>query len=171
MTSPAWFCWTRRRSHSCSGKEYGDLGAMAERMTAEWQAIADSAAKSSRCPETKRESAFFRMIASEHREMFGETARLVGGISTFGDIPLVVMAAGKPNPALRRGGRGVSEILDRAKPPSDRQVHKGQIRARRRILALPLPGCAGARGGEYPFRGQRGACEVRSAATGFHRRQ
>ena len=40
------------------------------------------------------------MIASEHREMFGETARLVGAISTFGDMPLVVMAAGKPNPAF-----------------------------------------------------------------------
>lgn len=40
------------------------------------------------------------MIASEHREMFGETARLVGAVSTFGEMPLVVLAAGKPNPAF-----------------------------------------------------------------------
>ncbi len=87
------------------GKDYADLGAMAKRMTEEWQAIADSAAKSNDSQDKTR-SAFFRMIASEHREMFGETARLVGGISTFGDIPLVVVAAGKPNP---RFGEGAEE--------------------------------------------------------------
>lgn len=80
------------------GEEYRDLGAMAKRMTAEWQAIADAAAKSPDAQDRAR-SAFFRMIASEHREM-GETARLVAGISSFGDIPLIVVASGKPNPAF-----------------------------------------------------------------------
>ena len=32
--------------------------------------------------------------------MFGGTARLVAAISTLGDIPLVVIAAGRPNPAF-----------------------------------------------------------------------
>lgn len=81
------------------GQEYKDLASMAERMTMEWQAIADSAAKSAKA-EDRTQSSFFRMIASEHREMFGATARLVEEISTFGSIPLVVMAAGKPNPAF-----------------------------------------------------------------------
>jgi len=81
------------------GLEYKELGAMAERMTAEWEAIADSSAKSAD-PQDRARSAFFRMIASEHREMFGETAKLVGRISTFGDIPLAVVAAGKANPAF-----------------------------------------------------------------------
>lgn len=81
------------------GQEYRELGMMAEQMTAEWQAIADSAAKSTDVQEKAR-SAFFSMIASEHREMFGESARLVSAVSTFGDMPLVVMAAGKPNPAF-----------------------------------------------------------------------
>ena len=81
------------------GQEYRDLGVMAEQMTAEWQAIADSTAKSTDTQEKAR-SAFFRMIASEHRQMFGESARLVGTISTFGDMPLVVLASGKPNPAF-----------------------------------------------------------------------
>jgi len=81
------------------GQEYKDLRGMAERMTAEWQAVADSAAKSTAAQEQAK-SSFFRMIASEHREMFGETARLVDAVSTFGDLPLVVLAAGKPNPAF-----------------------------------------------------------------------
>ena len=81
------------------GQDYKELGAMAERMTAQWEAIADSAATSAD-PQDKARSAFFRMIASEHREMFGETGRLAGGITTLGDIPLVVMAAGKANPAF-----------------------------------------------------------------------
>jgi pimeloyl-ACP methyl ester carboxylesterase len=84
------------------GREYGDLRGMAEQMTAEWQATADSAARSADSPEQAR-SSFFQMIASEHREMFGETARMVDAVSTFGDIPLVVLAAGKPNPAFGEG--------------------------------------------------------------------
>jgi pimeloyl-ACP methyl ester carboxylesterase len=81
------------------GQEYKDLRGMAEQMTAEWQAIADSSAKSTD-PREQARSSFFQMIASEHREMFGETARLVAAISTFDDMPLVVLAAGKPNPAF-----------------------------------------------------------------------
>jgi len=84
------------------GQDYTDLRAMAEQMTAQWQAIADSAAGSPD-PQEQARSVFFRMIASEHREMFGETAKTVGAISTFGDLPLVVLAAGKPNPAFGEG--------------------------------------------------------------------
>ena len=78
-------------------REYKDLGAMADGMTAQWEAIADSAAKSAD-PQDKARAAFFRAIASEHREMFGPSAKLVEGIATLGDIPLVVIAAGKANP-------------------------------------------------------------------------
>jgi pimeloyl-ACP methyl ester carboxylesterase len=81
------------------GQEYKDLRGMAEKMTTEWQAIADSTATSAD-PQEQARSSFFQMIASEHREMFGETARLVAAISTFGHMPLVVLAAGKPNPAF-----------------------------------------------------------------------
>jgi len=81
------------------GEEYTELVGMAESMTAEWQGIADAAADSADAQEKAR-TAFFGMIASEHREMFGATARLVDSISTFGDMPLVVVAAGRPNPAF-----------------------------------------------------------------------
>ena len=87
------------------GQAYTNLRAMAEQMTAEWQTAADSFARSGDAGE-RAKSSFLQMIASEHREMFGETARLVDGISTFGDIPLVVMGAGKPNP---RFGEGAEE--------------------------------------------------------------
>jgi len=82
-----------------AGREYQELRPMAERMTAEWQGIADSAAKSADAGERAR-AAFFRTIASEHREMFGESARLANAVATFDDTPLVVIAAGKPNPAF-----------------------------------------------------------------------
>jgi pimeloyl-ACP methyl ester carboxylesterase len=80
-------------------QEYNDLAGMADRMTAQWQAMADSAAGSADSLERAR-SGFLRMIASEHREMFGESARLAAAITTFGDIPLIVIAAGEPNPAF-----------------------------------------------------------------------
>jgi pimeloyl-ACP methyl ester carboxylesterase len=80
------------------GKDYLELGALAQQVTAEWQAIADAAAGSTDAQEQAR-STFFRMIASEQGEM-DKTAKLVDGIATFGNIPLVVMAAGKPNPAF-----------------------------------------------------------------------
>lgn len=79
------------------GERFLDLRGMAERMTNEWQAIADRGSASSE-PREQAEAAFLGMIASEHREMFGESARLVGAIETFGDTRLVVIASGVPNP-------------------------------------------------------------------------
>jgi pimeloyl-ACP methyl ester carboxylesterase len=81
------------------GNDYKDFAQMAAGMTAEWQAIADAAAGATD-PGERARGAFFRMIASEHREMFGETARLAGALPPLGDTPLVVMAAGKTNPAF-----------------------------------------------------------------------
>lgn len=81
------------------GQEWGELRGMADRMTTEWQAIADSAYESADAQEKAR-SKFFRMIASEHREMFGRSAKLASAVATFGDKPLVVIASGRPNPAF-----------------------------------------------------------------------
>jgi len=81
------------------GEDYTSLLAMADQMTAQWQAVADAGAGSADA-EQKARAAFFKMIASEHREMFGESAKLVSEISSLGDTPLLVMAAKKPNPAF-----------------------------------------------------------------------
>lgn len=79
------------------GKEHAQLGDMARSMTAEWQGMADAGA-SAKDPAERTKAAFFRTIASEHREMFGESARLASDIPSLGEIPLLVMAAGVPNP-------------------------------------------------------------------------
>ena len=81
------------------GRKFQDLREMAEKMTAEWQAIADSSMQSGDA-NAMATHAFFSAIISEHRKMFGESGKLVNAISSFGDIPLVVMASGKPNPAF-----------------------------------------------------------------------
>ena len=82
-----------------AGQEFRELGAMAEKMTAEWQANADRGANA---PDAagRAQAAFFRTLASEHREMFGASARQAAAIATFGDLPLVVVASGKANPAF-----------------------------------------------------------------------
>ncbi|MHB8095887.1 MAG: alpha/beta fold hydrolase [Candidatus Aminicenantales bacterium] len=80
-------------------KDYTELSGKAETMTAEWQAIADSGAASAD-PQERSKADTYRMIASEHRETFGESARQITEILSFGNTPLVVMAAGKPNPEL-----------------------------------------------------------------------
>lgn len=81
------------------GRDYPDLAAMAGRMTAEWQAGADSAARSDQPGERER-AAFLRMIASEHREMFAASAWQIAGISAFPGLKLLVIAAGRANPAF-----------------------------------------------------------------------
>jgi pimeloyl-ACP methyl ester carboxylesterase len=73
------------------GESYTDLLEMAEGMTAEWQSIADGGGEN---------ADFFRTIASEHREMLGRSAEQAAAVESFGDLPLVVIAAGVPNPAF-----------------------------------------------------------------------
>jgi pimeloyl-ACP methyl ester carboxylesterase len=79
------------------GEQYEELAAMAERMTAEWQTIADSGLGSENAEE-QANAELFQMLASEHREMFDSSARQASGIASFGTIPLVVLASGIPNP-------------------------------------------------------------------------
>ena len=80
-----------------AGDRYPGLREMAEGMTAEWQTMADRGESAEDAGE-RREAAYFRTLASEHREMFGESARTAAGIESFGDLPLVVVASGVPNP-------------------------------------------------------------------------
>jgi len=79
------------------GEEYVQLASMASRMTDEWQGIADRGMESEDRQE-RAEAVFFRMLASEHREMFGASAEQARSVDSFGDTPLVVVASGVPNP-------------------------------------------------------------------------
>lgn len=79
------------------GKEFAQLASMADRMTEEWQGLADGGLRSDD-REERANAEFFSMLASEHREMFDRSAEQVSSISSFGSIPLVVVASGIPNP-------------------------------------------------------------------------
>lgn len=81
------------------GEGFPDLREMAMAMTAEWEARAGELAGSD-SPAERAQADFLRTIASEHREMFGRSARLAADIRSFGDIPLRVIASGVPNPAF-----------------------------------------------------------------------
>ncbi len=79
------------------GEKYPELASMAAQMTDEWQGVADSGLRSGN-EEEKANAEFFQMLASEHREMFDGSAQQASSIVSFGDIPLVVVASGVPNP-------------------------------------------------------------------------
>ena len=79
------------------GEEYAELASMAAQMTDEWQGVADRGLDSEN-GEERANAEFFQMLASEHREMFNSSARQASSIDSFGDIPLVVVASGVPNP-------------------------------------------------------------------------
>ncbi|MDY7107574.1 MAG: alpha/beta hydrolase [Planctomycetota bacterium] len=79
------------------GERYPELRRMAEQMTRQWRDTADASAQSSD-PQERAQAAFFRMLVSEHEQMFGISAEQAGRIATFGDIPLLVIASGQPNP-------------------------------------------------------------------------
>jgi pimeloyl-ACP methyl ester carboxylesterase len=79
------------------GEGYPELRAMADGMTQQWERAAEEASSAPDAAARAR-GAFLETIASEHREMFGRSAETVAAIDTFGDIPLVVIAAGRPNP-------------------------------------------------------------------------
>jgi pimeloyl-ACP methyl ester carboxylesterase len=78
------------------GEEFTELASVAAQMTDEWQASADRGLHSENAEE-RTNAEFFQMLASEHREMFN-SAQQASSIATFGDIPLVVVASGVPNP-------------------------------------------------------------------------
>jgi len=82
------------------GEQYTELASMAAQMTDNWQGIADSGLRSED-GEEKANAEFFLMLASEHREMFNTSAKQASSIASFGNIPLVVVASGVPNPMFK----------------------------------------------------------------------
>jgi pimeloyl-ACP methyl ester carboxylesterase len=81
------------------GEAYAGLRQMAVQQTATWRDQAAEAARSGE-PEAQAAADLLWTLASEHEEMFGRSARLAAAIDTFGQIPLVVIASGKPNPVF-----------------------------------------------------------------------
>lgn len=81
------------------GERFPELHEIAQQETGGLSAAAEAADRSSD-PDEKAKATFYRTLASEHAEMFSESAEQVRAIESFGDMPLLVLASGKPNPAF-----------------------------------------------------------------------
>ncbi len=82
-----------------TGKAFPDLYHMAVQQAPELSAAAEHARQSTD-PEERARASYLEAVASEHQMFITETAEQVAAIESFGDTPLTVMAAGKPNPAF-----------------------------------------------------------------------
>ena len=81
------------------GKGFPELSKMAQAETKKFESIAESMQNSKDESQIKRAD-FFYTLASEHKEMFSSSAQQLASIKSFKDIPLIVIASGKLNPAF-----------------------------------------------------------------------
>lgn len=87
-----------------TGTGYPGLRALADSMTAAWEAEADRLSTVGTVA-ARQQATFLRTVASEHRQMFGASGRAAAAIKSFGNLPLIVIASGRPNP-------GFGEVAD-----------------------------------------------------------
>ncbi len=79
------------------GSTFPELTAQFEAQTQEMNAQAEALLQSA--DETDQaQGAYLQALASEHSELFGESARQAADIDTFGDLPLIVINSTQPNP-------------------------------------------------------------------------
>jgi pimeloyl-ACP methyl ester carboxylesterase len=79
-----------------TGQRFADLRRMATAQTEEW----DRNAADQRRSGQEVSATFFATIASEHAALFGVDGRRMQTITDLGDLPLIVVASGQPNPAF-----------------------------------------------------------------------
>lgn len=82
-----------------TGERFPELYQMAEQETAGLLAVAERARQATD-PEEKAKASYYQTLASEHAMMMADSADQVAAIESFGDMPLVVLASGKPNLAF-----------------------------------------------------------------------
>lgn len=79
------------------GETFPELTDLFKKQTQELSTAAEAMSQSAD-PKERAKAVFLKAVASEHEELFGETARQVAAIGSFGDLPLTVIASGKANP-------------------------------------------------------------------------
>jgi pimeloyl-ACP methyl ester carboxylesterase/L-ascorbate metabolism protein UlaG (beta-lactamase superfamily) len=79
------------------GKDFPALKDLFLRMTGDMEKSAEAAGKSGDANE-RSQAPFLKTIASEHRSMFGSSARSLLAVDSFGALPMVVIAASRANP-------------------------------------------------------------------------
>jgi pimeloyl-ACP methyl ester carboxylesterase len=82
-----------------SGQAFPRLYQMLEQQTAGLQLVLESM-RQSQDAEALAKLNYLEAIASENAALITENASQVAAIESFGDIPLVVIGSGKPNPAF-----------------------------------------------------------------------
>ncbi len=82
-----------------SGQAFPELYRMLEQQTAELQSTVE-AMRLSTDAEAQAKVNYLEAVASENAELISESASQVAAIESFGDIPLIVIGSGKPNPAF-----------------------------------------------------------------------
>jgi pimeloyl-ACP methyl ester carboxylesterase len=82
-----------------AGQAFSELYHMLEQQSAELQWAAE-AARQDTSAEAQAKASYLEAVASEHAALIGESAAQVAAIASFGDLPLVVIGSGVPNPAF-----------------------------------------------------------------------
>lgn len=103
--------------------DFPELDAMAEQQTRSFFSMADSASGS---PDStsKAIAVLLQAVASEHKELFESSARLVSSITSFSNLPLTVIAAGKPNPAFGTSAVRFQKFwIDESKAVAQKSTH------------------------------------------------
>jgi pimeloyl-ACP methyl ester carboxylesterase len=80
-----------------SGKtDFTDLDTLANQQTQSLLSMAEQA-RSSPDPEDEARAIYYETLASEHDEMFKASAEQMAVVGSFADLPITVIASGKPN--------------------------------------------------------------------------
>ena len=82
-----------------TGQAFPELYQMFEGQAIEFQTMADGARQSTDA-EAQAQVNYLKAVASEHAALIAESASQVAAIESFGDLPLVVIGSGVPNPAF-----------------------------------------------------------------------
>jgi pimeloyl-ACP methyl ester carboxylesterase len=98
LLDPPPLSWLAGRTFATiRGDVVANIARMRER-AARLRAAADSAATPDAAATGVRRAAALEALASEMEAMFSETSQLVSAIRSLGDLPVTVVAGGRPNP-------------------------------------------------------------------------
>ncbi len=109
-----------------AGQAFSGLREMFDRAAGDLAKAAQAAGRSSR-EEERRQAPFLKTIAFEHAEMFGSTAKQVLGITSFGDLPMVVIGAGRPTPEFGKDAEAYRKYWNEESRALARMSSKGEF--------------------------------------------
>jgi len=98
------------------GERFPDLNRMAEEMTAGFR----SDARRAREGGDERQAVYLESVASEHEQMFQSGWSWMASVTSLGDMPLVVIASGVPNPQF---GASAAEFQEYWRDSSEELSH------------------------------------------------